>query len=290
MFFVTQFIVSSINARKSAIYNSGDKEIADYIAEKYPHTPLVGEKVGGLYYWSDDRFRIICLSPGVDPYLGRHLRYYVRFAEVSEYLQGKTCDTVLLVSYLEERYVTEWLIKEFSIKKIKTFQNNLKKRAELYLLDLTRMKDKPPYGEPYDELDVADPISEYQHRYKYYSFVKRSVGNVMFEGDSFYDGGRPYVALEDFVLKFPEGGGILVARYKGLYNGKVQSIIEKFPVNFRIKETTITIYANGSEIFKKDVNFQDGFTLIEVPVNESGYVKFHIEGLFNSFHYWAYRK
>ncbi|MCD6277600.1 hypothetical protein J7J69_05100, partial [candidate division WOR-3 bacterium] len=83
---------------------------------------------------------------------------------------------------------------------------------------------------------------------------------------------------------------ILVARYKGLYNGKVQSIIEKFPVNFRIKETTITIYANGSEIFKKDVNFQDGFTLIEVPVNESGYVKFHIEGLFNSFHYWAYRK
>jgi len=290
LFFVTQFIVSSINSRKSAVYNSGDKEVTDYIAEKYPHTPLVGENIGGLYYWGDDRIRITCLSPGIDPYLGKYLRYYVRFAEISEYLQRRVSDTVLMVSYLEDRYITKWLIEKFSIKRIKTFQNNLKKRAELYLLDLTRIKDKPPYGKPFDELDVADPISEYQHRYRYYSFTKRSVGNVLFEGDAFFDGGRPYIAVEDFVLKFPEGGGILVARYRGLYPAKVQSILDKFPVNFHIERATLTIYANGREIFKKDVNFQDDFTLLEIPVSESGFVRFHLEGLFNSFHYWVYRK
>lgn len=263
-----------------------DKEIADYVRTHHPHQEGLDQR-GGARYWLDGAVRWHSLSVGDNPVLGRYVRRHMRVLETSEYLQAALPDTVLYVSYGTGDLFESWL-RQFRIDSLATFSRNFVPVALLGRLDLGRLRDKPPRPHPFDELDVGDPLSEHLHGYRFRHSLERPAGGFLQEGEGFWDGGRPSVIREEFHLDVPGGGGVLAVRTKGVISGHILELLEKRPVDLRVDTAQVRITANGTLVADTSLALPEGFAHLFVPVPFGGRVRFRVEGLLHSFHYWTF--
>lgn len=263
-----------------------DKEIADFVRQHHPDEEVIDQQ-GGPRYWLDGSVRWHSLSVGDNPYLGRYVRHHMRILETSEYIQRNLPPSILHVSWGSGDLFETWF-RQFAAESLATFKRDLIPVALLRRLDLSGIHDVPPAEAPYDELDVGDPMSERQCRYRYRDSLERSAGGFLLPGQGFWDGGRPSVIRERFDLHVPEGGGVLVARTKGAFSGNVLELYDKTPVDLRVDAAEMRVIANGTCIADTTVPLGEGFSYVSVPVRQGGRVRFEIEGLFHSFHYWTY--
>ncbi len=263
-----------------------DKEIADYVLKNHRDEEVLDPQ-GGPRYWLDGAIRWHSLSVGDNPYLGRYVRYHMRILETSEFIQRFLPPRLLHVSYGTGDLFEVWL-RQFGVDSLMTFRRDLLPVALLRRLDLSRIRDVPPIPDPFDELDVGDPVSEAKARYRFRHSLERSAGGFIMEGDGFWDGGRPSVIHEEFVLRVPEGGGLLVMRTRGQFSGNVLELRDKSPVDLRIDLPELRVLANGEPIFDSAISLGEGFAYVSIRVPEGGLVRFATEGLFHSFHYWTY--
>ncbi len=263
-----------------------EKEIVDHIKNTRPNLDILAAGPS-IMYWADGQLKLHSHSVGANPTLGRHVKYWLRHLEVSEYIQATYPCSVLLVTSQEPFTIEDWL-SGFQVEPPVPFSHGYATLRELQLLDLSSVADSPPYISPFDELDVGDPLSEYRCGYRYRDSLERPVGSPLMQGDGFWDGGRPSVIQERFRLEVPPGGGWLVARYKGSFSGKLLELFDHSPVELSIEQEEVTILANGHYAFADTVRFEEGFFNLLVPLDVEGDVSFQVEGLINSFHYWTY--
>ena len=286
--FLLQFYCG-LNDRKPNIEKLAfNKEIVDYINDEWPEYHILVQDMGPLY-WMDHRQKMHFLYVSVDPYLGRYVKYYNHVLEVSEYIQRYYPYRVIFIDYPGQSIITQWLLL-FEEKPLKTYMLKYKKYGEVKMLDLTKTHDLPPYENPYSELDVGDPFSEKDHHYKYVDDLERPIGGCLVEGEDFWDGGRPYVVSEQFQLPVPPEGGILLCRYKGLFQGNILEQNDSSRIDLNIEQSHIKIYSDELSVFDELVTFDKGFSYLEVPLDAGGERHIKVEGLINSFHYWVYKK
>ncbi|MBW1802655.1 MAG: hypothetical protein JRJ85_18215, partial [Deltaproteobacteria bacterium] len=279
----------SLHFRKSNIERLAlHKNVMDYLRQRQTEEPVLVQDVEPIY-WADGGLNLQVLLVSANPYLGRHVKYHKRIVEISEYIQRFYPDRVLYLDYGKKTLVSEWL-KTFQREELRQFMYSYRPFAVVKRLDLTGIRDRPPYGTPHAELDVGDTISEKTGNYEYVQAIEKPIGACLIKGDGFRDGGRPNVAVEEFDMPVPPSGGLLVCRYRGLFPGNVLEKTDASRVNLRIKATSLKVAANGERIFDQRISFDEGFSQIEIPLKKGGETHFKIEGLVHSFHYWVYSK
>ncbi len=263
-----------------------DKQITDHLLSEWSETEVLDASYS-VSYWADRRLKCHTLSPASNPYLGAYVRSYFRPLEISELVQKLYPTRVAFVSYYENSLTERWF-SQFTTQQLKSCMRRYKNIAEARLLDLSKIKDQAPYGDPYSELDVGDPSSEIACRYKFRDSLERPLGSFLMEGDGFWDGGRPGIIAEEFDLPVPENGGTLVCRYRGSFQGNILEEFDKSPVALSVRRSRLRVAADGIEVFNGVVSLEEGFTYLEIPLAYGGVVHFDMEGAVHSFHYWVY--
>ncbi len=239
-----------------------------------------------VQYWADGRIRWHTLTPAVDPVLGRTVKYFHRITELGEYTQRLSDGPAVLVYSPSNDAIQEWLLS-FETTELATLMTHYTTVKKVSMLDLSALHDSPPFPGPVDEVDVGDPVSEHDHGYRAVSSLPVEVGGFPHRGEGFADGGRPSVVREEFTLFVPDGGGLLVARYRGGYEGR-RLRVPYTPVRLSVGETLLTVTADGDTVFRETMRFGEGFTHLAIPLPRGGHRRIVVTGLVNSFHYWTF--
>lgn len=264
-----------------------DKLVADYLVERVPHLPVVDSR-GRLLYWADGRLRLLEASPSIDPLLARHVRLFWRLPELGEYLQRRGAGPVVVFSEdSNPDLVTRWLLSLGS-RRLASFPARYTDTVSLFSVDLSPYRDQPPWPDPCAELDVGDFLSEETASYVWRDSLPLPVGAFLIQGEGFADGGRPGVVRERFRLPVPRGGGFLVARLRGTYEGLTQAVLGSTPATVSAQDGWYTVRADGRVVYSQRLSLGPGYAHVVIPVSGDGVVQFETSGFFNSFHYWVY--
>jgi len=263
------------------------RRIAEKILKMKGNIPVIKETTGCyIDYWLDGNRKIINLTPALNPELGRYVVYYGRYTEYTEYLQNKIDSTGIFVDLLEKRPVQNWL-RNFATGEKMVFKQGYIPYAEVYYVDLKRIKDSlPSGGKILAEIDVGDRLSEMKHNYRYFNDLDVYIGAPIEQGNGFYDGGR-YVLVDEFDMKIPEGKSVLVMRIKGIYTGHRSDYNKRIKIDLSHKNS-FNFYIDNEPISKFGIIVDTGFTYIRINIESKSEksVQFRIEGKKNIFHYW----
>lgn len=282
-----QFVATLSVNRRSVRGLARDKLVVDFLLRHFPRHTVIDSR-GRLLYWADSRLNLVELSPATDAELGRHVKYYWRVTEIGEAAQRFCAGPVILFSEDgAQDVVTRWLMT-MRRGEIAAFVARYSDTVRLSLLDLSRACDSPPHPAPYAELDVGDFLSEHRCGYSHHDSLDAPLGAFLLEGDGFMDGGRPGVTRESFELPVPEGGGVLVARLRGDYQGRTLRILNSQPGGLSLRESPFMVTAGRDTVFNETVTTGPGFAHVAIPVLAPGMTRFTTTGFFNSFHYWVY--
>lgn len=286
LFNLLQFFSGLSLIKSEARFITHNKDVADYLLKNYPEETVLLQD-GAPLYWMDGRLDAQSYLTGLDPVLGRYVKYYSRLLEISEYIQRSYPKEILFVDSFGTDNIRGWLL-QFKSRNLKSFHRDHKLYAQISLLDLTKIQDFPPYGKPFAELDVGDPVSEHEHNYKFIDSMDRLVSGPLQQGDTFWDGGRPNLIYEEFDVTVPVKGGKIVCRYNNIFKGSVIRGRTFSPVALKLPGGNLVITANDKTVFSGDVVYKDGFFLLEFQLPEGGENHIEIHGARHSFHYWIY--
>ncbi len=264
-----------------------DKVVVDFLLAHAPDHTVIDSR-GRLLYWADSRLALLELSPATDAELGRFVRYYWRLPELGEAVQRRAGHEAIVFSEDgAQDVVTRWLLS-MKTREIASFVARYTDTVRLSVVDLAHLADRPPYPSPHAELDVGDYLSEWRASYTFRDSVDAPLGEFLHPGDGFWDGGRPGVVEERFVLPVPEGGGVLVVRLRGEYAGRTQRVSRSEAATLRLEESPVEVQASGKIVFRDTVRLERGFTHLVIRLREGGMVPFTVRGYYHSYHYWVY--
>ncbi|MBN1426356.1 hypothetical protein JXA88_17550 [Candidatus Fermentibacteria bacterium] len=262
-------------ARKGFTYVACDKQIADHILTRFPGETVLSQE-SPARYWFDGNAPWYSLSVSNDPVLSRQLGRFGKYLETAEYVQRTYPRRVVLATFGTEGPLEEWL-SQFSIGQEETFEVRYRHYGTVRPLDLSPLADRPPFEEPFDELDVGDASSERVKGYRHWP--KPGPASMLpRQGEEFWDGGRR-VRREEFTLTLPSEGGSIVARY---YRDP------EAPAPLEESNPLVRVIVDGIQAFSGRLALEDGFSHHSIPVSAKGTVKVVVEGDLTSCHYWVY--